>query len=113
MEVALSARLDIAAVLEWSDHRFGPAARARYARLIERGMQDISAAEGPPMRRHVDAPGGDFRILHLKYCRQQGADRVARPRHMLVYRVVSPERILLLRLLHDTMHLPSALSEEE
>jgi toxin ParE1/3/4 len=108
------AEQDIASILDWSVEHFGDISRLRYEALIGTALRDIA---GDPERigsRGLPAAfGPGCRVYHLR----QSADRartlggkVGAPRHMLVYRTVSPELVTILRVLHDAMDLKRHLS---
>lgn len=110
--VAEPARRDITRVLEWSRERYGAAARRRYERLITRALVAITAARDPVGSRSLDEVATGVRIYHLRNSRRERSSlRVAAPRHLLVYERPEPDLVIVLRLLHDAMDLPSHLQD--
>ena len=103
-----AAEADVVAALAWSQTQFGDAARRRYEHLIATALFDIAASPvgvGTIARPEL---GPDVRSWHLRLSRDRArtADGVvARPRHLLIYRPMSPDLIAIGRLLHDAMEL--------
>ena len=97
---------DIAALLDWSAERFGPAARERYETLVLAGLRDL--AEDPQRldaRELTDKRPGVL-VYHLRHSRSSAhlPDIVRKPRHFIVYRA-SAEVVTILRVLHEAMNL--------
>ena len=110
--VARAARMDIIDALRYSGSRFGPGARQRYLALIGATFESIAQQPeriGSHCRDEL-APG--LRSIHLRHGREPSTqDRVARPRHIVFYRVGSGGTVEIVRLLHEAMevrrHLPT------
>jgi toxin ParE1/3/4 len=113
------AKRDIASILDWNAEHFGDAGRRRYEALIETALRDVATE---PLRRGSrelpPAFGQGYRMHHLRLSRDRArtaGSGVGVPRHLLVYRVVPPEMVVILRVLHDSMdllrHLPSDLED--
>lgn len=105
---------DIAAILAWSEERFGPLARERYERLLEAAVTDIASDPGRPGTQQRPELAEGARTCHLAFSREHGraqAGAVRRPRHVLVYRVIGDDRIEIGRVLHDAMELETNLPE--
>lgn len=102
------ARLDIRIILSASEARFGLDARRRYRLLLERSIADLAADPG---RAGVQEAAG-LRLYHTRHARARTPPRrrVARPRHVIVFRIVGAE-VEVLRVLHDAMDLPSYLAD--
>lgn len=112
--IAAPAKRDIAAVLGWSHERFGAEARARYERLIARGLMALTVPSDPPGSRELVEVGASIRIYHLRHCRRAADGPPVRdPRHFLIYERPSPDLVVVLRLLHDAMDLPTHLRERD
>lgn len=114
LRVTRPARTDIAAILDWSDEHFGDAARHRYERLIARALRALTGPSAPLGSRAAPEVASGIILYHLRHSRRaaDGA-AVARPRHFLVYRRIEPDIIVVLRVLHDAMNLPSHLDDVE
>ena len=113
------AKRDIASILDWSAEHFGDAGRRRYEALIETALRDVATE---PLRRGSrelpPAFGQGYRMHHLRLSRDRArtaGSGVGVPRHLLVYRAVPPEMVVILRVLHNSMdllrHLPSDLED--
>ncbi len=100
------AKADIREALQYSAFRFGSAARSRYAALIVRTLDDITA-DPFDAGSHVRADLGE-RIYgrHLKA--SAGDSGVGDPRHIVFYRV-DGKTIEVLRVLHEARDLPKYL----
>ena len=99
----------IDAVLLDSARRWGIPAAGRYNRLILAAAAAI--AESPALLGSRDVPGlFGVRTLHLRTARRfiPFEDRVADPRHLIIYRVAPDGVVEILSLIHDRMLLPRA-----
>lgn len=106
------ARNDIAAILDWSHERFGAAGRRRYERLIARSLLAITNPVPPIGSRNADEIAVGLRLFHLRYARAEpDIESVGRPRHFVVYRLLEPDTVIVVRVLHDAMNLEARLSE--
>jgi toxin ParE1/3/4 len=111
---------DIASILDWSAGHFGDASRRRYEALIETALRDVADEPGRPGSRELpEAFGPGRRVYHLRLSRDRvrmSGGRVDAPRHMLVYRTIPPETVVILRVLHDAMdlvrHLPAGPDDD-
>ena len=103
LRLSALAQADIAQVLSWTGHRFGGQAQERYARLISAALRDL--ATDPHCVGTVDRPelGEEVRSFHLRIVRRQAG--VARPRHLIFYRVREASIVEVGRVLHDAMEL--------
>ena len=112
VRLTAAAQRDIRQAIEQSRDRWGDEAAARYATLVRVGLERLS--EGPAdaaVPRPVDrAPA--LRALHLRLVRGRSRPAVAQPRHML-YFLVSDDRVLVIRLLHDRMDPSRHMGEAE
>ncbi len=105
--VSPAARADIAAALRHSRVTFGPMARARYARLIDHALSDLA---DDPNRPGVRAVPGHLFTYHLRSSgrRSLRADRVTRPRHLIVFGR-DGVRLTVVRVLDDRMDISAQL----
>lgn len=114
--ISPAAARDMESILARSREQFGAAARKRYVTLLERAIRDVS--DDPDragcMRRDEIAPG--VRTYHLMFSRERAArsaaQRVKRPRHLLLYRVQPDGQLELGRVLHDSMDLDRHVPHE-
>jgi len=110
LAVAPRAGRDLAALLSESEDHFGPLVAERYRRLVAAALRDLRQDHqrlGVLWRADL-APS--VRLYHLRHSRQRlkPADRIARPRHVLVFRV-GKEGLIVVRVLHDAMDFPRHL----
>jgi toxin ParE1/3/4 len=98
------AKIDVAHILATSAERWGTAARRRYLITLAMAMRKVAADPlGPTTRARKDLQP-DIRSFHIRYARSiEAGERVSRPVHMLYYRVIGPELIEIVRVLHDRM----------
>jgi plasmid stabilization system protein ParE len=105
--VDLNARLDQIAAINTSFNTFGRAASARYARLILGGYDDLRRS--PDRTGSILFENGVY-LYHLRHsARKMKANKVMRPRHVIVCRF-DDERLQIIALLHDSMDIPMRLS---
>jgi toxin ParE1/3/4 len=103
--LSAAAQADVVDTLAWSQERFGEAARLRYQRLIVAALRDVAVQRDRPGSIARPELGADVRSWHLRLSRTHaGVPSVARPRHLLIYRV-EPDGLVVGRLLHDAMEL--------
>lgn len=98
------AKADIAAILKASEERRGQQARIRYRALLAAALRRIAAA--PAGRLTIDRakllPG--IRSFHTRHSRDESREApVANPVHVVFYRVVRPDVVEVIRVLHDRM----------
>lgn len=104
------ARAEVRDVLVESRRKFGLVAQSRYRLLIETAYRDLLSY---PLRPGVSELAGipsDIRLYPIRHSRRrtQSADRVGRARHVIAFRF-DEKRVEILRLLHDSMDLPTRL----
>jgi toxin ParE1/3/4 len=98
------AKADIAAILRRSQELHGREARIRYRACLTAAMRRV--AVGPEGRLTVDraelVPG--VRSFHTRHSRDESREApVANPTHVILYRVLQPDLIEIVRVLHDRM----------
>lgn len=97
------ARADIAQILAVSAERWGLEIRRRYAALLAAAMRKVAAQpNGTATRNRADLSRG-VRSFHLRHARVDGETPVRQPVHVLFYRVVRPELVEIVRVLHERM----------
>ena len=98
------AQTDVARILATSAERWGIEGRRRYAAMLAAAMRKVAAdPKGPTTRARFELASG-LRSLHLQYARAGTSKaRVRRPVHILYYRVITPELIEIVRVLHERM----------
>ena len=109
LRLSVAAERDLRIILAASEEHFGATVAGRYQHLVSAALRDLrSDAE----RIGVQVLDSGVRVYHLRHSRRQLPRRqsVARPRHVLAFRIVDGG-IVLLRVLHDAMDLPSRLAE--
>ena len=106
------AQTDVARIFVASAERWGVDARRRYSATLAAAMCQVAA--GPQGRTTRDRselmPG--IRSFHLRHARvDDPGSRVRRPVHVLYYRVIEPELIEIVRVLHERMEPTRQISE--
>ena len=102
----------IAKVLEEGAEEFGDAARDRYATLILRAMQDVADNPGRPGSKADTKIDPTALFYHLRHSRERAAgpaDRVGKPRHILVYELAGDGVVDILGLIPDVIPFEVAL----
>ncbi|MBA2542358.1 MAG: type II toxin-antitoxin system RelE/ParE family toxin [Deltaproteobacteria bacterium] len=108
--VSAPAAEDVAAILDASEERWGTAPSDRYASLLAAAMQAAANhPEGPLTRPRPELPGR-VRSIHTRAVR--GSPRtVKKPVHVIIYRIIEPELVEIVRVLHECMdpsrHFPT------
>ena len=103
LRLSALAQADIAHVLSWSEQRHGDRARERYEQLLSSALRKLAA--DPLGLGAVARPelGEGVRSYHLRNARK--ASGVARPGHLILYRVLGTSTVEVGRVLHDAMEL--------
>ncbi|WP_176593401.1 type II toxin-antitoxin system RelE/ParE family toxin [Sphingobium sp. EM0848] len=114
--LSASAQADIIDILEWTQARFGDAARERYEVLLATAIRGIAAEPDRPGA--VDRPelGKDARTWHLRLSRERArtdVGTVRRPRHFILFRATNPDVLEIGRVLYDAMELERYRLREE
>jgi plasmid stabilization system protein ParE len=107
LDIALEAERDIDALLTYSHRRFGPRSADRYRRLIDQALADLIEDAG---RTGVRPARPDLFIYHLRSsaARTPRSDRIARPRHIIVFRS-DAAWLRVVRVLDDRMDIAGRL----
>ncbi|MEA1675413.1 type II toxin-antitoxin system RelE/ParE family toxin [Nitrospirillum sp. BR 11163] len=104
VRIAAAAKADLKAIAAHSLQTFGDGAFHRYRALLFQAIQDLRA--DPYRLGSVDKPELSVRMYHLRHSRRRASVEgvpVLTPRHLLVYEVMEPGVIDILRVLHDAM----------
>jgi toxin ParE1/3/4 len=108
------AEADIVSILARTDDRFGEGARQRYEILLMISLRDITSDPGRLASSSRPDIGPMVRSYHLRHSRDRAraiGGFVRQPRHLLLYRAITPGIIGVGRVLHDAMeverHLPT------
>jgi toxin ParE1/3/4 len=98
------AKADIAAILGRSEELHGKQARIRYRACFTAAMRRIAAdPEGRSSRDRSElAPA--VRRFHIRHSREESREPpVAKPAHVIFYRIVPPGMVEIVRVLHERM----------
>lgn len=98
------AKADIVAILGRSADTHGLQARIRYRALLTAAMRRVAnEPEGALTTDRADLLPG-IRSFHIRYSRKESREaRVAKPVHVLLYRMRRPGLIEIVRVLHERM----------
>lgn len=108
IRLSAAAEADIVSILAWTEDRFGDIARHRYQALLITALRDIASDPERPGSAARPELGPAIRSYHLRHSRERASvlQRVVRtPRHLLLYRTVTPGVVGVGRILHDAMEL--------
>lgn len=106
LRLSTPAQNDIARILEWTQTSFGDLGRTRYEKLIAAALVDLRtdpARAGVRVRDDI-APAVCSYALSFSRKRVTTADQIAKPRHLVLFRVKG-EVVEVARLLHEAMDL--------
>lgn len=107
---------DVESILDTSQENFGVAARERYEALLTQAIQDVADDPDRPGSERRDEIARGVRTYHLAFSQKRAArraaQRVKRPRHLLLYRVSRNDSVEISRVLHDSMDLDRHMREE-
>jgi toxin ParE1/3/4 len=104
ISIADAAQTDLDDILDWTTNAFGIAGRKRYEALIQNAFIDLLSDPGRNGVRQRNDIGMGICAYHLSTSRKRttSAAHVAKPRHLVFFRVQG-KVIQILRLLHDSM----------
>jgi toxin ParE1/3/4 len=112
VRLTATARRDVANALAQSEKQVGRAGRRRYRLLLEQAFADLAEdPQRPGARVDPDLPP-DLRLypIRLSRARVPLADRVGRPRHVVVFRL-DKDGVIVTRLLDEAMDMPRRATE--
>ena len=106
------AQMDVARISVASAERWGVEARHRYTATLAAAMCQVAAdPQGRTTRDRSELMHG-IRSFHLRHARvDDPGSRVRRPVHVLYYRVIWPELIEIVRVLHERMEPARQIAE--
>jgi toxin ParE1/3/4 len=110
LRLSKAAERDLEGIFASSEAQFGEAVADRYRRLVSAALQDL---RDDASRAGVQSlAGSGARLYHLRHGRRrlERGQSIARPRHLLAFRIISGG-IVILRVLHDAMDLPQHLKD--
>jgi toxin ParE1/3/4 len=104
--VARPTEVEIRKILDWSEERFGKAARMRYTALIVAAMEAV--AEDPEQaqvswRRLAQGDIGIYRLSHSRDHVPDSPGPVREPRHAIVFRIAPNGMVDIIGIIHDRM----------
>ena len=108
-------RTDIVNILTWTQENFGLQALTAYTRLIETVIEDIATEPGRAGSIQRPEIAENCKTYHLFHSRNRAAkrgQRIHRPRHLVLYRMLDEGTVEIGRVLHDSMDLDQNLPEE-
>lgn len=111
VEITRPAALDIDGILQTSKRDFGAQAALRYEFLIATAIESLRTnPRQSAVKSSVETASGVC-WLHLRAARKLAPahQRIAKPRHILVFKVET-DRLTILRVLHDAMDLSARLA---
>lgn len=107
------AKADISSILRTSETQHGRDARIRYRGLLTAAMRRIAAAPHGLSTTDRDELLAGLRSLHIRHSRNESREApVGDPVHVIFYRVVEPELVEIVRVLHDRMEPNRQMSRE-
>lgn len=102
--LSLLAEADLEEILATSAEGWGMEGQRRYAAIIAAAMRQVmDDPQGPMTRKRTDLLPA-IRSFHTRHARGDIAvAKVRRPVHILFYRVLAPDLIEVVRVLHERM----------
>ena len=109
LRVSIAAEREFEAILATSEEQFGEVVSDRYRRLVAAAFEDLRVDAD---RAGVQTLGSGAKLYHLRHSRRRlpRGQSVARPRHLLAFRIMD-DQVVILRVLYDAMDLPQHLKD--
>lgn len=102
--LSLPAQADLSRILETSAERWGADGRRRYAVLLAAAMRLVANEPATPLARDRSDLLRGVRSFHVRHARSRmSSDKVKAPVHIVYYRIVEPELVEIVRVLHEHM----------
>jgi toxin ParE1/3/4 len=101
--VGRPAQMDVAGILAASADRWGVDARRRYAATLAAALRQVGEEPDGPLTRARPELGARLRSFHVRHARRSAEPPLARPPHVLYYRVADDGAIEVVRVLHERM----------
>jgi toxin ParE1/3/4 len=107
------AQNDLLRILSTSEERWGPDARHRYAVTIAAAMRKVADdPKGSTTKARPELLTG-IRSIHVRHVRVHDVEeKVRHPVHVLYYRVIAPDLVEIVRVLHERMEPRRHLGDE-
>jgi toxin ParE1/3/4 len=114
LQITTPALEDLSDIFSWTEDHFGQPARMRYSSLIELASQEILNTPDRLGCKLAYEDAENIYAYHLRYSssRLPKTSKVAKPRHFLIF-TLAPQKLMVLRVLHDSMDIEHILSEED
>ena len=104
---------DLVAILKYSERAYGRVGRTRYKNLLDQAICDLAENFRRPGTHPVDPLNPDYFGYHIKWSKNRvQSEKVSRPRHFILYRLVNESTLVIARVLHERM-LPTLDGESE
>jgi toxin ParE1/3/4 len=113
LRITKPASQDLAAIQLWTRDHFGTEAAHRYGLLIRLASREIAHTPSRIGVQPAYEGAEEFLAYHLRFSarRLAAAQRVTKPRHLLVFKI-ELDCVVLLRILHDSMDAKSHLDSD-
>jgi toxin ParE1/3/4 len=110
------ARADLAQILATSAERWGIEGGRRYSALLSAAMRKVAADPTGRLTRERPELAPGIRSFHIRHVGRE-ASEVKNPVHVLYYRIVRPDVVEIVGVLHERMepsrHLGLGFADED
>ena len=96
-------RRDVLRILSASEERWGARGRERYEALLNASFRLIADELKNPLVQDCSNLQRGLRCLHLKHSVRGSGSKVRHPVHIVYFRIVNPEIVEIVRVLHERM----------
>lgn len=103
VELAPEAKNDFADIIRWTRKEFGERQVQIYGATIKESLQALHAGPSIIGVKQRDDIGAGIHALHIARNGRKG-------RHFILFRIVQPHTVEVLRILHDSMDLSARLT---
>lgn len=106
------ARSDLLNIRKYTTDRYGHATAHYYNTLLSQAIQDIREDPYRLGSKHLPEIGKSIYSYHIASSRNRVERTVKKPRHLIFYFLPDEDKVIVVRVLHDSRDFTLHISEE-
>lgn len=112
LTVSGPARSDLLNIREYTTDRYGHATAHYYNTLLSQAIQDIRENPYRLGSKHLPEIGKSIYSYHIALSRNRVERTIKKPRHLIFYFLPDEDKVIVVRVLHDSRDFTLHISEE-